>query len=530
MREIYDVAIVGYGPAGEVLASTLGAAGARVLIVERWPQPYPLPRLTTLDGEVCRVIQATSTNIDAAFEGTLVQESCKFVDADGEPVLVVPFPGKLGGWPSRVSMFQPDFEKAILDKVDSMPNVELLRGWEAAELWQDDEFAHLTISPLDRATAGAGPRTIQARYLVGSDGARSFVRQMLGVGMHDFNMHQRWLNFDAENLRPLPPHLMSLKIFMDPERPHMHMPIGKHRLRLEFRVMEGENDEQMTNPTVAWEFMARKHGIGPEDVRILRQVVYHYRTRLAMEWRVGRVFLAGDAAHTMPPYMGQGACSAIRDGRNLGWKLNEVLAGRSSECLLDEYRAEREPHAKAIVMASDMLSHMVNITAPEKAAERNMNMRLKGEAQPPDLPSLSTGVVHRESDGTIAAPSGTFAPQGILRRNDHEGRGDDILGGTFQLWSRSDPKSFLSSAERCWLKLIDCSIAVFDQPDSANAVEDVEGVYRDFLNRHDVDVVIIRPDFYVFGAGRQDQVSALLQELAQRLHSTLTPDQLLESV
>lgn len=519
MSAVYDVAIVGYGPAGEVLASTLGAAGANVVVVERWPAPYPLPRLTTLDGEVCRIVQATSQNIDAAFEATLVQTSCNFVDAEGEPVLTVPFPGTLGGWPSRVSMFQPDFEKAIADKVDAMPNVELLRGWEASELWQDEERVHLSIVPHGRGSGDeARPRTIQARYLVGTDGARSFVRNSLGIGVKDFKLHERWLNFDATHLRPIPEHLMALRIFMDPERPHMYMPIGKRGLRMEFRVMESETDEQMSDPAVAWEFMERKYGLGPQDVRLMRQVVYHYRSRIACEWRAGRVFLAGDAAHTMPPYMGQGACAAMRDARNLGWKLKEVLAERSAEALLDEYRIEREPHVTGMVLGSDKLSRAVNITDARAAKERDRGMRMAGE-QSADLPPLVAGVLHHAADGCVAELAGTFAPQGRLRRQGVEARGDDILGTGFQLWCRRDPAEVLGDAELAWLQELGCSFAVLEQAGSPHAVGDVEGVYGEYLNGHAVDAVLVRPDFYVFGAVPADGLQALVRELAQRLRS-----------
>jgi 3-(3-hydroxy-phenyl)propionate hydroxylase len=520
----YDVAIVGYGPAGEVLASTLGAAGARVLVVERWPQPYPLPRLTTLDGEVCRVVQATGIDTDMAFAETSVQDACHFVDAVGEPLMVVKYPGLLGGWPSRVSVFQPDFERSIAAKVATMLNVEVLRGWEATSLSQTDDAVTLTIAPYSQE-AGAqhdAARTIRAKYLVGTDGARSFVRNALDIEMRDYDLHERWLNFDAEILRPIPEEFSKLKIYMDPARPHMYMPIGKRRLRLEFRVMEGETDEAMTQPDIAWEFLSRQHGLGPEDVRIMRQVVYHYHTRVTSQWRTGRVFLAGDAAHTMPPYMGQGGCAAIRDGRNLGWKLVEVLAGRSTAALLDEYGVEREPHVTTLVMASDRLSRVVNIVDKAKAEARDQGMREKGEGHPPELPSLAGGVIHRDANGNTAAGSGLFTPQGRLRRDGIEDRGDEFLGGGFQLWCLKDPATHLSDEARATLDRLGCKVGVFGDAASAHALEDIDGTYSAFLDNLDADFAIVRPDFYVFGAVKAVALNALVADLAVRLHSTTT--------
>lgn len=522
--DFYDVAIVGYGPGGEVLASTLGAAGLRVVVVERWPQPYPLPRLTTLCGECCRIIQATGSNVDDAFTHTLAQGSCNFVDAEGAPLLTVPYPGDIGGWPSRVSMFQPDIERAIADKVEAMENVEVLRGWEAAELWQTADAAHLVIVPSSRSDDKNQPRlrTLRAKYLVGADGVRSFVRAALTIPVKDFGLHERWLNYDAENLKPLDPRFMALNIYMDPARPHMYMPIGKRGLRLEFRVMDGEADEDVTQPGVAEEFVRRKYGLDPADIRIMRRVVYHYRTRLAETWRVGRVFLIGDAAHTMPPYMGQGAAAAIRDGRNLGWKLIEVLAGRSEEALLDTYQREREPHQRTLQDASSFLSNMVNMTDPAGAHHRNEGMRKQGVAKPPELPALTDGILNRNAAGEIVAPAGAFAPQGRLRVDGTTQRGDDILGSGFQLWLRGDAGAYLGGHEHAWLELIGCSIAVL-QGKSPYAVEDVDGAYLGYLDSHGADAVVVRPDFHVFGAATFKDLNALVGELAAQLHSTTSP-------
>lgn len=518
----YDVAIVGYGPGGEVLAATLGAAGLRVLVVERWSEPYPLPRLTALCGECCRIIQATGRNLEEAFSHTRPLASCNFVDAHGKPLLTVPYPSDIGGWPSRVSMFQPDIERAIADKVKAADNVEVLRGWEASELWQDADCAFVMITPSARTDGQARLRTLRAKYVVGADGARSFVRQSLAVPVKDFGLHERWLNYDAENLKPLDARFMELNIYMDPARPHMYMPIGTRGLRLEFRVMDGESDEDVARPGFAEEFMHRKYGIDPAEFRIMRRVVYHYRTRLAQTWRVGRAFLIGDAAHTMPPYMGQGAAAAIRDGRNLGWKLIEVLAGRSDDALLDSYQVEREPHLKTIQDASTYLSHMVNVSDPVQARHRDEGMRRQGIAEPPGLPALTDGVLQRTSDGSVAASAGSFAPQGRLRRDDATQRGDDILGSGFQLWLRREPGTSLGSGVRAWLGALGCSIGVFQGP-SEDAVVDIDGTYLNYLDAQDADAVIVRPDFHVFGAARFPNLNALVGELAQRLHSTTAP-------
>jgi 3-(3-hydroxy-phenyl)propionate hydroxylase len=312
-----------------------------------------------------------------------------------------------------------------------------------------------------------------------------------------------------------------LVIFMDPARPHMYMPIGARYLRLEFRVMENETDESVTDPAVAWEFLTRKHGLGPDDVRIMRQVVYHYHTRIAETWRDRRVLIAGDAAHTMPPYMGQGGCAAVRDGRNLGWKLIEVLTGRSDPAVLDSYQIEREPHVTTLVMASDMLSRTVNIVDPVAAAARDKGMRETGERTPPPLPSLTAGVLRRNADGALAKAAGQMTPQGMLRRAVEWRRGDDLLGTSFQLWCRKDPIDQLGEREAAWLEARGAAIAVFDDKSSPDYAEDRDGDYLDYLKQHDADFVLVRPDFYAFGAGALSELNDFIRDVAGQLRSEL---------
>ncbi|MEU4228507.1 bifunctional 3-(3-hydroxy-phenyl)propionate/3-hydroxycinnamic acid hydroxylase [Nonomuraea sp. NPDC026600] len=517
MPDIYDVAIVGYGPAGEVAAATLGAAGHRVVVFERQHKLYPLPRMVTFDGEACRTVQATGSSIDKALSTAVTLTACHFGDAAAEPLLSLDWSGQQCGFPAHSSIFQPDVEAVVREKVDALPNVEVHRGTEAFGLTQYDDHVELTVRP-KHSTDPADERTIQARYVIGADGTASFVRQAAGITMRDYGLHERWLNFDMNKLTDLPDRFNRLIMIMDPKRPHMYMPLGALRQRFEIRLHEDEDEERMYDPQVAWDFLRDEHGLGEQEMSICRQVVYHFYTRVAERWRTGRVFIAGDAAHTMTPYMGQGGCSAIRDGRNIGWKLSLVLSGAAGEDLLDAYQAEREPHVSAIVFASDGLSRLVNIVDPDEAEQRNHAMRNNLNPPPPPFPKLEHGVLHREADGSVAAVTGSLSPQGRLRKGGAEGRGDDLLGHGFQLITRHTPR--LTQTQRGTLEAIGCSVAVLEDEADPDAVTDLDGVYTRFLKDHDADAYITRPDWYVFGTAAADGLPALVDELAARLHLT----------
>ena len=151
----------------------------------------------------------------------------------------------------------------------------------------------------------------------------------------------------------------------------------------------------MATLDTAWALLGDTYDVGPDDVAILRKLVYTFESRVAQQWRVGRVLLAGDAAHTMPPYLGQGACSGMRDALNLAWKLDLVLRERASERLLDTYELERRPHATALVHGSIALGRIANTRDPQEAAARDAAF-LAGKVPPPaDAPADRRRAAHR---------------------------------------------------------------------------------------------------------------------------------------
>jgi 3-(3-hydroxy-phenyl)propionate hydroxylase len=517
--DLYDIVVVGFGPAGEVAAATLGIGGHRVAVFERQRELYPLPRMVTFDGEACRTVQATGKSIDEALSTAVVLESCAFGDADADPLLTLDWRGVQGGFQAHYSIFQPDVEQTLRDRVAELPNVEVNFGVEVVALEQHEDHVELSVRPKG-STDEAELRTVRTKYLIGADGTNSTVRRAAGMEMHDYDMHERWLNFDMNVLRPLPEKFNKLIMIMDPKRPHMYMPLGTTRQRFEMRVDDSETDEQMHDPEVAWTFLKDNHGLDESYLSICRQVVYHYYTRVAADWRKGRVFIAGDAAHTMTPYMGQGGCSAIRDGRNIAWKLDLVLRGVAEDSLLDEYQTEREPHVSALVFTSHHLAEVVNIIDAEKAAERNYAMRNGLTPPPAPFPKLDHGVVHQSPGEGQAEVTGSLAPQGRLRRLGTEGRGDDVIGHGFQLVVRRRPD--LDDAQRGALAAIGCALLVLEDASDPAYAEDLDGVYTGFLDRHGVDGYLMRPDWYVFGVAAHERIPGLVSELAALLRLTET--------
>lgn len=517
----FDVVIVGYGPTGEVLAAVLGKAGHRVAVVERWPSLFGLPRLTHIDDEGARIVQSVG-DVDHALRDAEGINGYTFYNGDNEVLVRIGSSSKsVCGFIRDISIYQPDIDAEIDKTVRCCPKVSRFMGYEAIGLDQDEDGATLTIARRADDDAPAETLVLRGRYLVGCDGARSFVRETLGIKRKDYGFNESWCTIDAEKLRPLPQVFDTTVQFCDPARGHMHMAIGTKRTRFEVALLPGESPDEFLKEDFAWAWLRDRHGLGPEDLKIIRHIVYTFEARIAESWRQGRVFLGGDAAHTMPPYLGQGACSGMRDGLNLGWKLDLVLRGLADDALLDTYQVEREPHVTAITLNAIMLGKIANEHDPVKARARDEMLRNTPPHQPenPDL-----------ADGLLAAPgtplAGKLWPQGEVTFRGVSGRFDTVVGNGFVLMSAEPLDAVLGADRLDRLVALGCRIVALAHPD----FKDSEGVYRRYFAEHGLAALLARPDFSLFGtvsdardvAGLVDQLFAGLAGVSRMQAATVT--------
>jgi len=510
-----DVLVVGYGPAGEVLAGAIARAGHRVAVVDRWPAPYGLPRLVGFDSEAVRIVSSVA-DVDEALQDSVVFENVKWYGADGELNMTIDMTARGSGFAGNYSVYQPDIEAAIERRTATYQNAIVLRGTSLVSFGQDDDGVTATIGRWISSADGVDPatqRTVTAKYLVACDGARSTVRAQLDLELEDFGINERWLNFDTLVKRPLPPAMAGIQFHMRPERPSVFMPIGTKRHRFEIRLLPHETEEEMVRPEVAWTWLKDNLDLGPDDVEIIRDLVYPFPTRIAKQWRSGRVFLAGDAAHTMPPYTGMGACAAMRDAKNLAWKLDLVLRGLAADALLDTYQAEREQQYRPLVHVSVMLCGAVNLSDPAAARGRDAAMRSQ-PAPPAFFPGPKVGFLHHDAGGSVTAPVGDASPQGVVRRDGETGRFDDVVGGGgFSLVAEFDPAAALSAEQLGRLQALGIAIGSL-APSSEFAFEDVDGTYQTFFADQQVRAFVARPDFLVFGlAAGEGELRDLVDEL-----------------
>lgn len=471
-----DVVIVGGGPTGITLALIAAQYGASVIVCEKEADVYPLPRAAHIDHEVLRIFQSVGAADEIAATSRTTSHY-DFLTADGQILLRFDGSDRIapGGWPGANMIHQPSLERALRKQTQAAgTHLALHLQWTFVGYEEKADGVAARFSMPD------GERTIAARYIVGADGTRSPVRTAAGIELDDLNFDEPWLVIDAivHDVNRLPK--VNLQI-CDPKRPTTCVLMGEGRHRWEFMLLPGETATQVMQEDFIEELLA------PWDVQgavtLERKAVYQFNARVAKEWRRGRVLLAGDAAHQTPPFAGQGLCSGARDAANLGWKLGMIASGHAPDAWLDTYQAEREPHARATIQMAMMMGRTVCITDLEAAAERDRQMlAARAAGISPDgraeYPGIASGIVLA---GSPAA--GSYFPQCISGTG---ARLDDELGpGPWLIGSGKLPQQE--------------GVKVVSVCDS-EAMNVLEGI-KEWLSKHDVEAVLVRPDRYVFGAG-----------------------------
>ena len=355
----HDVAIVGLGPTGAVLANLSGLCGLRVVVLERERTTQNLPRAVHFDGEVMRIFQTLGV-ADRVAAVSRVNAGMRFVDPAGKLILDWPRPQEVGpqGWYPSYRFHQPDLEKILRDRLRAMPNVGVLLGTDVTSIDQDAEFATVTYDE------GGRQQRLSASYVVGCDGARSRVREQVTNQVEDLGFHERWLVVDLL-LRGDRPDLGDFTI----QYCHTHTPATYVRgpgRRRRWEIAIGDlPDAEALAPKHIWRRLSR--WLTPTEAHVERAAVYTFHSVISSSWRQGRLLIAGDAAHQSPPFMGQGMCAGIRDAANLAWKLALCVRNGHDEALLASYQSERHPHVRAFIEGAVDLGRLVNASDSEAA-------------------------------------------------------------------------------------------------------------------------------------------------------------------
>ncbi|MFE3836506.1 bifunctional 3-(3-hydroxy-phenyl)propionate/3-hydroxycinnamic acid hydroxylase [Pseudogemmobacter sonorensis] len=521
----FDVIQIGYGPVSKVSALLLDRLGWRVGVFERFGEFYPLPRAVCIDHEIFRDLHAAGLG-QVADKATDPAPAYRWMNAEWQELLTIDWTqGSVSGGTEVNFVHQPTFELSLHAEALRRPRISL--NFEHEYLGLTQHADHVEVRVRDTATGRESRHT--ARYVIGIDGANSRVREQLGIGRTDLGFEADWLVVDfalKEGLTWRDLGIVECGQWCNPKRPTTIVPggtgDGRVYRRWEFMRLPHESREDMARPEKVRELLG--DWIKPEQGDLVRHAVYTFRSLVADEWRCGRVLLAGDAAHLMPPFMGQGMCAGLRDVWNLGWKLDRVLAGRADEALLDSYQPERRPHVIKIMEASMFLGSIICIPDEGKAAERDA-MFLSGD--PPAMapfPILTDGFLARDASGAVMAPAGELGPHGTARLRRRTDRFDRLIPPNFTLLldgglNGGIDADALSPAGRAVLEGLGAQIVEVRGKTEArdDQIADTQGQILPFMRARGVAALVVRPDFYLFGGAKDATgLEAVLADLGRQ--------------
>jgi 3-(3-hydroxy-phenyl)propionate hydroxylase len=495
----FDVAIVGCGPVGAVAACLLGQAGIRTVVIDRTDAIYEKSRAVALDHEIARVLQSLGL-ADAIAPYAEPFTDSKYHGAGGRLIkhlTMVPEPYPQAWTPSMVFM-QPAMERLLRDRLASLPTVALRLNQTVTGFQQDADHVRLEVE------TASGTGRLTAGYVIGCDGASSTIRKLAGMELEDLGFDQPWLVVDvlahAQGLAKLPRTSVQ---YCEPERPTTFVICtGNHR-RWEMRLNDDEDRQLMETPAETWKLLAR--WITPEDGVLWRSASYRFHALVARQWRSGRVFIAGDAAHQQPPFLGQGLCQGVRDVANLTWKLARVIKGQSSEGLLDTYGLERASHVRRLTGIIKGIGALIGERDPEQALARDERLIAEagGTIKPMPRQDLMPGLDCGLLSSAAGSARGSLFPQPWIQTPSGPQRLDDPVGTGLRIITVSERVDELT-AMQAMADALGATFIVIRSPDKATSgrqeLVERNSVVRDWLQSHGATVALVRPDNYVFGA------------------------------
>lgn len=528
-----DVAIVGAGPVGLMIANYLGQCGVNVTVVEKLDSLIDYPRAIGLDDESLRTFQAVGL-ADKVLPHTTPWHAMRFLTPKGRCFADIQPKTDEFGWSRRNAFIQPLADRVLFDGLQRFNNVKVLFSRELNSFEQSDSAVVLDL----KDQHGRSER-LNARYLIGCDGGNSLVRRSLDISFEGKTAPNQWIVVDIANDPLATPHVY---LCCDPVRPYVSAALPHGVRRFEFMVMPGETETELSKPENLRRLLSKVLP-NPDRIELIRSRVYTHNARLAGRFRQGRVLLAGDAAHIMPVWQGQGYNSGMRDALNLAWKLALVIKGLAADNLLDSYEQERRDHAKAMINLSVLAGHVL---APPKRWQGTLRDGVSWLLN--YLPPVKRYFVEMRfkpmpqyTQGALIVPNQKGSPVGkmfiqpkVLTDAGTTVLLDEVIGENFAIiaWG-CDPTWGLTAEQIAQWKALgtrfiqvlpDVQLRVpSDAGPDVIRVGDCTGRLKEWFALGTSSIALVRPDRFVAGLAIPQTVGQACDELARALKALPQP-------
>ena len=522
-----DVAIVGAGPVGLMIANYLGQCGVNVTLVEKLASLIDYPRAIGLDDESLRTFQAVGL-VENVLPHTTPWHAMRFLTPKGRCFADIQPKTDEFGWSRRNAFIQPLADRVLFEGLARFANVKVLFSRELEGFEQSESGVALTL----KNSEGRSER-LQAKYLIGCDGGNSLVRRSLDISFEGKTAPNQWIVVDIANDPLATPHVY---LCCDPVRPYVSAALPHGVRRFEFMVMPGETEAELSKPENMRKLLAKVLP-NPDNIELIRSRVYTHNARLAGQFRQGRVLLAGDAAHIMPVWQGQGYNSGMRDASNLAWKLSLVIKGLAADSLLDSYEQERRDHAKAMINLSVLAGHVL---APPKRWQGTLRDGVSWLLN--YLPPVKRYFVEMRfkpmpqyTRGALIVPSEKGSPVGkmfiqpkVLTDAGTTVLLDEVIGENFAIiaWG-CDPTWGLTPAQITQWKALGTRFiqvlpdvqlrAPSDAGPDVIRVGDSTGRLKEWFARGSSTIALVRPDRFLAGLAIPQTIDQTCEALARAL-------------
>ena len=508
-----DVVIVGSGPVGMSLALQLADEGVDTVVLERYHEILREPRAVGLDGETLRCWQAVglmeelSPHIHFKLGG-------RYFNAEGDELFWLNYEGQEPcGYPMKQSFEQGETDYILARALARHEHARLYFSHEVTGFQQDE--SGVRVSVLDENQEAL---EIECQFLVGCDGANSTVRKILQIEMSGQANEFPWLVIDThdESFTSGP----VSAFFCNPKRPGMTLRIAPNLRRWEWMLLPGEAPEELLEESKIRSLISPF--TDADKVKIFRKRVYAFSAVIADRWQVARVLLAGDAAHTTPPFAGQGLNAGIRDTRNLFWKIAMVVKGTADARLLESYELERREHTRELLDFAIKLGEQIQPLDPALAEARDRKfaeLRKDPEALQAYLDELTRPQSKRAiPEGAVASPeahplNGQYVFQPRVRMPDgSEPLLDEILGPGFCILGfECDPAEKLSSEVLANFDRLELrTVAVAGAGGSSRWPYDPSGEMDRLFEGEAGTMALVRPDRFILTAFTSENASQAL--------------------